>query len=352
MLQGLFEFILKKAGPYAWWMLGAIILSVALLLVPNAVIVPALRDYAAHSDIPATAILTAYGNAANTALNLSYIAVAIGVVLQLFFFIMTLVKSTRHAFASFIVLIVFLGSFAALVLVTGYLDYGNFVAHASEDIAQIEDNELETAIVHLSPREINTGIFGPMDIILNYESPILRVNAIRPAEGLGWEPLVIPLGLGFTPNAARAFSDSRSVADNMEHAQLYRVTFTTNLRLVYSIEEVSAEYFLAQRPLPDPREIGVLNSDFFGTWHYEDDPNWVVEFHENGGGLRDTNGDDMFFSWGILEFDGNEILSLYIETGIGRVTSEDWNFVISGDHMWLQSRRAGARERNYIRVQP
>jgi len=350
MFAGFFEFILVKGGRYAWWMFGAFLFSAALLLIPNLVVTPMLRDYASNSNVPAIAILSAYGTAANYALTLFYIVIAIAVVLQFFFFIRAAVKNIRHFFFTFILLIVFLGSFGALVVFIDVLAYGTFAERAAEDIQQIEDGELETAIIHLSTRRVNPRILGPFDILLDYESPINRVSAIRPNEGMGWEGFVIPNQLEFVPNTEREFSDSRNSAQNLEYAQLYKVVFTSNLKLVYSIEEVTAEYFLGQRPLPEPRGVGDIDSAFFGTWHYENDAEWVVEFHENGGGLRDIHGENLFFSWGILEISGDYILDLTIETGFGRSTSEGWRFEVTDDYMWLQSTRAGASERTYVRV--
>jgi len=350
MIAGLFEFIMEKGGRYAWWMLGAFLFSVALLLIPDHVVLSMLRDYASNSDVPAIAILSAYGTAANYALTLFYIVMAVAVVLQFFFFVRAAVKNMRHFFFTFILLIIFLGSFGWLVVVMEVFEYSTFAERAAEDIGQIEEGELETAIIHLSTRQLNAGVLGHFDIIMEYESPINRVSAIRPGEGASWEGFLIPLGLGFQPNTDREFSDRRNSAQNLEYAQLYRVTFTSNMKLVYSIEEVTAEYFLGQRPLPEPTQIGVLDPAFFGIWHYEDDPDWVVEFHENGGGLRDVNGENLFFSWGILELDGNYILDMYIITGFGRSTREGWRFEVTDDYMWLQSTRAGARERTYVRM--
>ena len=117
------------------------------------------------------------------------------------------------------------------------------------------------------------------------------------------------------------------------------------MHFVYSVERVDAEYFIAQLPLPEPRNVGYLDPALFGTWYYENDPAWTMDFHENGGGLRGTEGDTHFFSWGIV-FD--EILSIYAEVTLGRISYESWDFTITDDYLLLRSPRGG-RERKYIR---
>ena len=79
---------------------------------------------------------------------------------------------------------------------------------------------------------------SPLDAFLGYESPLQIIRGIRPGEGLGWEIFRVPLSLEFECNTERPYDDSRSVAHNLEHAQLYEVTFTSGQRLVYAIERV------------------------------------------------------------------------------------------------------------------
>ena len=342
----IFEFITEKAGPYAWWMLGSFLLSIALFLAPSSIVVPILRNYSSPEVAPVLGILRAYLDATTLAQNLYRAVIIIAVVLQLFFFVKTVMRGARYIFWVLILVAIYFGSLFWILSFSNVFQIGNFIEMVTEDIRQIEEGELETAVIHISPRYRPVSIIGPLDPLVDYQSPVERWSGIRPSEGMGWEGFTFPLAMGFERNTNREFSDRRSVAENMQHAQLYRVTFTSNLRFVYAVEMVDAQYFLDRLPPPEPRDMGYADPAFFGTWYFEDDPSWTMIFHENGGAFRGVEGDMQFFSWGIV-VDG--ILSTSTEIEFGRISTESWDYEIIDDRLFLRSRRAVARERNYVR---
>jgi len=344
-LTRLIIFIMEKAGPYAWWMFGAFFLSMVLLLIPGNIVIFIAQDYS-MTAAPALGLLNAYYTAANLT-QILYIAVAaIAIGLQLFFLVKTLLRGARYMIFAMILSAAYLGAMGWVLNHSEFFDYAPFALEAAEDIRQIEDDTLETAIIHISPREFSDIIIGPFVPLLPYASPVQRVNGIRPGEGSGWEAFNIPLDLGFERNTDREFNEHRSISDNLAHAQLYRVTFTSHMRLVYTIEPVSIEQYRSQRPLPTPSNQGFVDDTFFGTWYLEDDPSWRMVFHENGGGLRGHEGAQQFFSWGTVN---DDILSIEAEIDIGRVSSEGWDFVIEDDRLWVRNRRGRNEERVYVR---
>ena len=332
--QMLFQRILENAGPYKWWMFGMFIASLALVLIPSNVVVPILRNYYSPDVPPALGILQAYHRAASIAQILYWIAIVITVSVQLFFLVKTIIKSARHIVGALILAVVFLGFFGWLVSHSNVFDYGRFLERVAQDIQQFEEGNLETEILHLSPRNLSVNVIGPLDPLVNYATPIQVINGIRPAEGGTWQGYMIPLVMEFERNSEREFNERRSVSQNLEEAQLYRFTFTSNLRLVYSIELVTLGYFLAQR-IPSLPVVGYVDSALLGGWYLVDNPSWIMVMIDDNLGLRGEEGDMLLFSWGI----SNDILLMYTEYEFGRITSYLWDYEFDGDELWLTSRR-------------
>jgi len=239
-LQGrLLGKILDLAGPYAYWMFGAFIACLGLFLIPSNVVVFILRDYSSHGDVPALSILQTYLRAGSIAQTLYMVVIAITVGVQLFFLVITARRSVRYLIGAVPFAVLALGFFGVILLHSGVLGLSSFNEQAAADIRQIEEGRMETATIHINSRqraEIRNDMGSPLDILVSYDSPLQTIRGIRPGEGLGWESFRVPDALQFESNAQRPYDENRSISQNLEHAQLYHVTFTSNRRLVYSIE--------------------------------------------------------------------------------------------------------------------
>jgi len=233
--------ILDLAGPYAYWMFGAFIASLGLFLLPSNVVVPILRGYSSPDIIPALSILQAYLRAASIAQTLYIIAIVVTVGVQLFFLVITVRRGVRYLIGAVPFVIIAFGIFGVILLHSGVLGLGGFIDQARADIRQIEEGRMQTATIHINsrPRDVSDGMNSPLDILVDYSSPLQTIRGIRPSEGLGWESFRVPLALQFESNTQRPYYENRSIEYNLEHAQLYSVTFTSNRRLVYAIEWIN-----------------------------------------------------------------------------------------------------------------
>ena len=243
MLQvAIIQKILDLAGPYAYWMVGFFIFSVALFLVPSNIVVPIINNYSSPGVVPALSMLQAYYRAVNVAQILYGIFIAIAAGAQIFFLAKTIKQSTRFLVGAIPLFIAIFVLLAGILMLLNVQNYGKFLDQVSADIRQIENGSMETARIHISPRpqaNISNRMGSPLDAFIAYESPLQIIRGIRPGEGLGWEDFRVPLSLDFSRNTARPFDERRSIAHNLEHAQLYKITFTSGQRLVYAVERVA-----------------------------------------------------------------------------------------------------------------
>lgn len=117
---------------------------------------------------------------------------------------------------------------------------------AGEDITQLERNEAEQKIFWLDSTTAPTGLPGPY--AGGQPEPLTRFNALAPEASANWIKLYIPDWLDFSADTAQPFYQSRSIEWNLENAQAYRFTYTSNLHLVVAAEPA---------PIPVPtREKG------------------------------------------------------------------------------------------------
>ena len=236
--------VMDFAGVYAYWMLGAFLVSIALFLAPSNLVVPILNNYSASDTIPALSILQAYHRAVSLTQIMYAVVIVIAVMVQIFFLVKTAKSGTRYLVGAIPLVIAIFGMLGGILIFSNVLDHRQFINQVSADIRQIEEGNLETATIHISPRlQLSTGnlMGSPLDIFLvNYNSPLQIIRGIRPGERLGWEDFKVPLALQFERNTNRSFDETRNIAHNLEHAQLYRVRFTSVQRVVYSIEPVAS----------------------------------------------------------------------------------------------------------------
>jgi len=235
--------ILDLAGPYAYWMFGVFLLSLGLFLLPSNVVVPILRGYSSLGTDPALAILHMYLRAGSIAQTLYTVVIALTVGAQLFFLVITAKRSLRYLVGAVPFVVGALGFFCVILLHSGVLGLSSFNDQLAADIRQIEEGQLETATIHINSRQridISNCMGSPLDILVSYDSPLQTIRGIRPGEGLGWESFRVPDALQFERNTQRPYDENRSIAQNLEQAQLYHVSFTSNLRLVYAIEWVAS----------------------------------------------------------------------------------------------------------------
>ena len=102
---------------------------------------------------------------------------------------------------------------------------------ARADLAQIEAGALETAEVWVSPRSRPGGLPGPY----GSGQPRLVTRRLILGEDTGYEWVVVrvPNALNFSPD--RPLVEGQTILWNLEHAQRYQVSYTTNFHLVVDI---------------------------------------------------------------------------------------------------------------------
>jgi len=94
----------------------------------------------------------------------------------------------------------------------------------------------------------------------------------------------------------------------------------------------------------DDRVFYYINSTaaLLGTWHWEEDHEWIYVFKDDATGIRDQHGDVTTFDW---EIAGTE---LRLTT---TVMTELWTFELDEDMLHLQSLQASGLAYSYIREQ-
>lgn len=102
---------------------------------------------------------------------------------------------------------------------------------ARADLAQIEAGALETAEVWVSPQSRPGGLPGPY----GSGQPRLVTRRLILGEDTGYEWVVVrvPNALNFSPD--RPLVEGQTILWNLEHAQRYQVSYTTNFHLVVDI---------------------------------------------------------------------------------------------------------------------
>lgn len=106
-----------------------------------------------------------------------------------------------------------------------------------EDIAQLEEGRTEEAVVWLSPRTWPYRLPGPYAD--GQPQPLTRYGAIGPDTAGTWEDFYVPDALEFAMDPDRVFDENRSIPWNEAHTQWYRLTYTSNFRLVVAAEPCS-----------------------------------------------------------------------------------------------------------------
>lgn len=104
----------------------------------------------------------------------------------------------------------------------------------TEDIRALEEGRTEEIVVWLSPKTRPYRLPGPYAD--GQPTPLTRCAAYGPDTDGMWEDFYFPDELGFTMDPDRLFNENRSIQWNEEYAQRYRLTYTTNFRLVVSAE--------------------------------------------------------------------------------------------------------------------
>lgn len=105
---------------------------------------------------------------------------------------------------------------------------------AQEDMAQIADDRLETVEVFLHKKTVRKKLPGPY--AEGQQESFIVYSGIGEATNHRWERFYIPDILDFTPDAGKLYNEQKSRDWNKENAQLYYITYTTNFRVVTSIQ--------------------------------------------------------------------------------------------------------------------
>lgn len=105
---------------------------------------------------------------------------------------------------------------------------------AQEDMAQIADDRLETVEVYLHKKTVREKLPGPY--AEGQQESFIVYSGIGEATNHRWERFYIPDILDFTPDAGKLYNEQKSRDWNEENAQLYYITYTTNFRVVISIQ--------------------------------------------------------------------------------------------------------------------
>lgn len=102
------------------------------------------------------------------------------------------------------------------------------------DMEQIESARLESAEVRLKESKERAGLRG-----INVEgqpTPFSVYSGSGDDTGHSWKSFYIPDSLGFMPEEGRWYNENKSIDWNEENADRYTVAYTTNFRVVISIE--------------------------------------------------------------------------------------------------------------------
>lgn len=104
---------------------------------------------------------------------------------------------------------------------------------ARADLAQIESGALEASEVWISPQSRPGGLPGPYGS--GQPQLITRRLILGEDTGYEWVLIRVPNALNFSPDPDRPLVEGQTILWNLEHAQRYRVSYTTNFHLVVDI---------------------------------------------------------------------------------------------------------------------
>ncbi len=181
------------------------------------------------SEADALALLTGYQKQYILCLGLPVMAVAMavsGIVISL-----RLGIKNRNAYKLVAVCTVFLLLFPTVLILME--DFPALIAQTREDIEQIHEGSTEEAVVWISPRAGAAYLPGPSGA-----KPVMRYLGIGEDTGGIWEYFYVPNSMGYFMNNEALYNENRSIQWNEENASRYRMKYTTNFRLVVSVEEI------------------------------------------------------------------------------------------------------------------
>ena len=112
-------------------------------------------------------------------------------------------------------------------------------AHIPEllaELEQVESGQLETAEVWVHPRVDAGRLPGAWGG--SYRSLVRNYHVMGFDTGGGWVEVLVPNAMEFSLDMERPYRESLSIPWNLEHAQRYRVSYTTNFHLVVEITPI------------------------------------------------------------------------------------------------------------------
>ena len=101
------------------------------------------------------------------------------------------------------------------------------------ELEQLEEGELEQAEVWIHPQTDTAHLPGAWGS--GYRAYAHRYHIVETEPGSQWVEVLVPDALDVSPNMERPFRESQSSLWNLEHAQRYRVRYTSKLHLVTEI---------------------------------------------------------------------------------------------------------------------
>lgn len=103
-----------------------------------------------------------------------------------------------------------------------------------EDMEQVEADRLETVEVYLGGKTERGKLPGPY--AEGQQEPFIVYSGIGEDTEHRWRSFYVPEILDFTPDAGKTYDERESIDWNQENARMYAITYTTNFRVVTSIE--------------------------------------------------------------------------------------------------------------------
>lgn len=101
------------------------------------------------------------------------------------------------------------------------------------ELEQLEEGELEQAEVWIHPKAETAHLPGAWGS--GYRAYAHRYHIVETEPGSQWVEVLVPDALDVSPDMERPFRESQSSLWNLEHAQRYRVRYTSKLHLVTEI---------------------------------------------------------------------------------------------------------------------
>ena len=104
------------------------------------------------------------------------------------------------------------------------------------ELEQVERGSLETAEVWIHPKAVAAHLPGMGGE--GYQSLARNYHVIGADTGGEWVEVFVPDALGFSLNMERPYRERQTVLWNLEHAQRYQISYTSNFHLVTEITPV------------------------------------------------------------------------------------------------------------------